>query len=102
MPSGTEDQHDRNQSANGRIGRLTEIAEPAVAEFAKLSGYEPDRVSGFRGDESGWSLLIDVVETERIPDTTSVLATYRVDTDREGHVRSYERLRRFNRGATAS
>lgn len=85
-------------SGDGR--RLTDITEPAIAEFARLSGYEPDRVSGARPDGDGWSLLVDVVELERIPDTTSVLATYRVDTDHAGHVRSYERLRRFNRSAT--
>jgi hypothetical protein len=93
----------KGRAANGGNGakRLSEITEPAVSEFARLSGYDPDRVSGARPDEdAGWSLLIDVVELERIPDTTSVLATYRVDTDRDGHVRSYERLRRFNRGAT--
>lgn len=66
-----------------------------------MSGYRPDRVTGARpGEESGWSLLVDVVELERVPDTTSVLATYRVDADGHGHVRSYERLRRFARGTT--
>jgi hypothetical protein len=88
-------------SHDGQGQRLTEIAESAVGEFAQLSGYRPDRVSGARaGEDAGWSFLIDVVELERIPDTTSVLATYRVDTDKAGHLRSYERLRRFTRGAT--
>ena len=85
----------------GETRRLAEISESAVTEFAKLSGYQPDRVSGARPDEAaGWSLLVDVVELERVPETTSVLATYRVDTDKSGHVRSFERLRRFTRAAT--
>jgi hypothetical protein len=89
--------HEENGDGNG----LAEATRTAVTEFASLSGYRPDRVTGARpGEESGWSLLVDVVEVERIPETTSVLATYRVDADTSGHVQSYERLRRFTRGAT--
>jgi hypothetical protein len=80
---------------------LVDVVRLALSEFSQLSGYRPDRVTGARPDEdSRWSLLVDVVEVERIPETTSVLATYRVDADRSGHVRSYERLRRFTRSAT--
>jgi hypothetical protein len=69
-------------------------------QFAQLSGQSPERVSGVRSADEGWSLLADVVELERIPSTTSVIATYRVDIDGEGNLRGYERLRRFVRGAT--
>ena len=45
-------------------------------------------------------MLVDLVELERVPSTTSVLATYRVDLDPDGEVRGYERLRRFTRATT--
>ncbi len=45
-------------------------------------------------------MLIDVVELERIPATTSVIGTYRVDVDSAGELVSYERIRRFTRGTT--
>jgi hypothetical protein len=81
-------------------GDLGDVAETAVAAIEKLSGFHAERISGARpGDDGDWSLLVDVVELTRVPDTTSVVATYRVDADRSGRLRSYERLRRFTRGA---
>ena len=74
----------------------------ALSQFETLVGQAPDRVSGVRRTEGGWSILVDVVELERIPATTSVLATYRVDADGAGNLLGYERLRRFVRGTTDS
>lgn len=45
-------------------------------------------------------MLVDVVELARIPDSTSVMATCRVDVDGTGELGACERLRRFTRGAT--
>lgn len=73
----------------------------AVAQFRALTTREPDGVTGVRkGPDGGWSVLIDVVELERIPTTTSVLATYRVDVDSGGELLACERLRRYTRGTT--
>lgn len=83
-----------------RRRHLTDVARAALAEFVDLSGYDLDRLTGARPEEDGWSLLVDVVELERVPATSSVLATYQVDTDFAGHVTSYQRLRRFTRNAT--
>jgi hypothetical protein len=55
-----------------------------------------------RREEDGWSVLVDVVELERVPSTTSVMATYRVEIDSNGDVTGYERLRRFTRGSVDS
>lgn len=85
----------------GAAPDLTAAVRAAVREFCALSGKEPDSVTGARRAEGGgWSVLVDVVELERIPSSTSVLATYRVDIDRDGGLGSYERLRRYSRGAT--
>ena len=73
----------------------------AVAEFRTLTGREPEGVTGVRKvADGGWSVLVDVVELERIPATTSVLATYRVDVDAGGELLACERLRRYTRGTT--
>ena len=53
-----------------------------------------------RSSDNGWSILIDVVELERIPATTSVMCTYRVDVDGEAQLTGFERLRRFTRATT--
>lgn len=73
----------------------------AVAQFRALTTREPDGVTGVRKTPEGdWSVLIDVVELERIPATTTVLATYRVDVDPGGELLACERLRRYTRGTT--
>lgn len=73
----------------------------AVAQFRALTAREPDGVTGVRKTPEGdWSVLIDVVELERIPATTTVLATYRVDVDPSGELLACERLRRYTRGTT--
>ncbi len=85
---------------DGAATPLREVVSTALQEFVELNGQAPDRVSGVRRSEDGFSLLVDVIDVERIPSTTSVLSTYRVDPDGAGHVIGYERLRRFTRSAT--
>jgi hypothetical protein len=43
-----------------------------------------------------------LTQLERVPSTTSVMATYRVDIDAGGDLTGYERLRRFTRGSVDS
>jgi hypothetical protein len=88
---------DNGARADRAIGGLV---RDAIRQFAELSGLEPEKVSGVRSSESGWSILIDVVELERIPATTSVMCTYRVDVDSDAQLTGFERLRRFTRATT--
>jgi hypothetical protein len=85
-------------SANG----LGTAVREAMKQFAELTGRQPESVTGARSLENGngWSVLVDVVELARIPSSTSVIGTYRVDLDSEGAITAYERLRRYTRGAT--
>jgi hypothetical protein len=80
-------------------GGLVRAVRGALAQFAELTSLDPVGATGVRRDGDGWSVLVDVVEMERIPSTTSVMATYRVDMDRGGDLTGYERLRRFTRGS---
>jgi hypothetical protein len=67
-------------------------------QLHELTGCEPVSISSLTPIDGGWELEVDVVEVRRIPDTASLLATYRVTTDDAGEVAGYQRLRRFNRG----
>lgn len=101
----TGERDDRQEAtSDGSRGRrdrdLMAAARPALREFQQLTGLTPESVTGARPEGDGWSFLIDVTELERIPATSNVMATYRVDADRDGHISSYERLRRFPRNAT--
>ncbi|MGN6606395.1 MAG: gas vesicle protein GvpO [Jatrophihabitans sp.] len=86
--------------AHRRALPLRKLVGHAVGEFCELTGQPADRVSGVRRTDDGWSLLVDVVDVERVPATTSVLSTYRVDADADGAVIGYERIRRFTRAST--
>ncbi|BBA95417.1 putative gas vesicle synthesis protein [Actinacidiphila reveromycinica] len=50
-------------------------------------------------EEGGWRVSVDVVEVARVPDTTSLLATYEVELSEDGSLRSYRRVHRYRRGA---
>lgn len=76
------------------------MVRDAVNQFIELSGTEPERVCGVRSTENGWSVLVDVLDLERVPSTTSVMSTFRIDIDNDGQLIGYERLRRFTRAAT--
>ncbi|MGW2202397.1 gas vesicle protein GvpO [Streptomyces sp. NPDC001774] len=70
----------------------------AAGQLAELLGRPPESVSSLKPTESGWEAQVEVLELERIPDTTSVLASYRVELDEDGALISFERTRRYNRG----
>lgn len=70
----------------------------AAGQLAQLLGRPPESVSSLKPTEDGWEAQVEVVELERVPDTTSVLASYKVTIDEEGELVSYERTRRYSRG----
>jgi hypothetical protein len=70
----------------------------AAAQLAELLGTTPDSVSALRPAQDGWTADVEVVELERVPDTMTVMATYRVTLDLQGQLLGYERVRRYARG----
>ncbi|MFD8638072.1 gas vesicle protein [Streptomyces sp. NPDC059533] len=70
----------------------------AAEQLSQLLGRIPDSVSSLKPTEEGWEAQVEVVELERIPDTTSVMASYKVTIDEEGELISYQRTRRYSRG----
>jgi hypothetical protein len=92
-----------DSSPFGKPDKLTAVTAIQVAkeQFGALIGRTPEAVSGIRAlPDGGWSVLIDTVELDRIPATTSIIATYRVDLDAAGVLCGCERLRRYTRGTT--
>lgn len=87
----------------GKPDKLTAVIaiRAATEQFGALIGRAPEAVSGVRAlPDGGWSVLVDVLELERVPATTSIMATYRVDIDAVGELYGCERLRRYTRGTT--
>ncbi|QFG25202.1 gas vesicle protein [Actinomadura sp. WMMB 499] len=100
----TNDRQDDGEAARTSASgspRLTarDAIRGAAVQLAELLGAQPDSVSALQPrDEGGWVADVEVVEIERIPDTSSVMATYRVTLDPRGELVGYERTRRYARG----
>jgi len=78
-------------------GRLRTLGNRALEEIEALVGCPAEGVSGIRKDDDGWVVLVDVLEMERMPATTDVLALYEVTLDGDGEVSGYRRVRRYLR-----
>jgi hypothetical protein len=77
-----------------------ELARTAVRTLTQLTGRQPESVLGFRKEEDGWRVLVEVLEMQRIPNSTDLLSCYAVTLDKDGEVVGYERRRRYQRGQT--
>jgi hypothetical protein len=64
----------------------------------ELTGEQAEGVTSLERSEDGWRVGIEVVETHRIPDSTDILAVYRVEVDEEGELVPHHRERRYYRG----
>lgn len=65
-----------------------------------LTGKQPEAVVGLEKGEDGWTVLVDVLELHRVPETTDVLGTYEVGLDADGDLTSCRRVHRYLRGST--
>ena len=66
----------------------------------ELFGKPVEAVSGFGHPEDnggGWTVTLELLELERIPDTTSLLGTYEVTLDADGNLTDARRVRRYPR-----
>jgi hypothetical protein len=75
-----------------------QVLRHARTQLAELTGMAPESVSSFEQTESGWTLEVEVLEIARVPDTMSLLASYRVELDPRGELTGYRRVRRYERG----
>ena len=74
-----------------------EVLTSARQEFEHLTGRPVESVSAIRRCEGGWRVTVEVLELRRVPDSTSVLASYELQLDSEGSVLEFERTSRFYR-----
>ncbi|MGC0334187.1 hypothetical protein RKD23_007177 [Streptomyces sp. SAI-170] len=86
----------RNDSGDERVS-APEAMRGAIKQLSELLGRAPESVSSLRPTEEGWEADVEVVELERIPETTSVMASYQVVLDPAGKLLAYERGRRYTR-----
>lgn len=85
------------ESGNGKA-KPKEIAARAVEQMQELLGKPIEGVTGLAKDGDEWTVTLEVVELERIPNTTDVLGSYEVKLDADGELTGAERTRRYPRG----
>ena len=103
-PAENAEEQERPPTRRASAKRSAEVPDApaamrsAAGQLAQLLGRPPDSVSSLKPTEDGWEAQVEVVELERVPDTTSVMASYKVVLDPQGQLVSYERTRRYSRG----
>ena len=80
-----------------RAGNLGDVLAGAMQTFGELTRLPVESVSRIEPVDGGWQVNFEVVELERIPHLTDVLASYEVDIDEEGGLRAWRRVRRYLR-----
>jgi len=86
-------------SARRNAGDAQAVTRAAVSQLAELTGRSPDTVSAVERTDEGWRVEVELVELERVPATTNILATYEVQLDTDCGLVGYRRLRRYFRNA---
>ena len=63
----------------------------------ELTGQQPEAVTGLDSEDGQWKVTLDIVELERVPHSTDVMASYEIQIDDAGELIAYRRLGRFYR-----
>ena len=86
-----------SESGSSQAKPVRQLVASAREQLGEVIGRPISAVLGFEPDDDGWEITLEVVELERIPDTTSILGSYRARLDRDGQLTEYRRIRRYNR-----
>jgi Gas vesicle synthesis protein GvpO len=98
-PRGVDGEEPEEQEpAEGVSGdEAGKVVTEARRQLESLVGIGPERVSGLARSNDGWSVMLEVVEVARVPESTDVLATYELKLDDDLNVVSVNRQRRYRR-----
>jgi len=77
-----------------------QAAREAASQLSELTNQKLDGVSAVNKRDSGWQVVVNLIELARIPHSTDVLGSYEVLLDAEGNMQSYHRGSRYLRGQT--
>lgn len=90
----------RASPGSSRVSDAAEAAERAASSLTQLIDHPVEGCSEVAPtDDGGWLVGVEVLELGRIPDTTSLLATYEVELGGDGSLRRYRRTRRYWRAS---
>jgi hypothetical protein len=69
----------------------------AMLQLQELVGRPVESVTGIEKNGKEWKLTVEVLELERVPNTTDVLGKYDVTVDQNGELTGARRTRRYAR-----
>jgi hypothetical protein len=95
-----EDRHGsggNGDAAGSRRMPGSQAVARAKAHLIELTGSPPEGVSSLTRTRDGWRVVLEIVELERIPRTTDILASYAIDLDANGELIGYQRVARYYR-----
>jgi hypothetical protein len=81
-------------------GQATHLARRAMRTLGELVGCPAEGVTGIRRSDDNWVVIVEVLEVERVPETSDVMASYEVEVDGDGEVVGFRRVRRYTRSQT--
>jgi hypothetical protein len=82
----------------GSAMNASEAAKAALRQIAQLTAKQPEGITQVARTEDGWAVSIELIEDQRIPSSSDILATYETTIDADGELLSYRRVRRYARG----
>ncbi|MGH2734191.1 MAG: gas vesicle protein [Actinomycetota bacterium] len=90
----------RDDGRNRRRLPGPDVIERAMQQLKGMTGKQAESISSFVADDdgSGWTLMFELVELERVPSTTNLMGTYEVDIDKDGNLLGFEQTRRYVKG----
>ena len=100
-PQSGEDQSGEDESDRVPQGASAKDAKKIIGqarqELQELLGAEPESVSGFERGDHRWTVMLEVVDVKRVPDSTDVLSSYELTYDDDGQLVSVAQRRRYRR-----
>lgn len=88
--------------AEGQQITAADASKLGVQQIAKLTGKEPEGVTGVEPGEGGWIVTVEVLDDRRVPSSSDVLSAYETEISSDGDLLSYRRIKRYSRGSLDS
>ena len=92
--------HRHRQHAGNAASSMSasDVAEAALRNLASLIGKKPEGITAVEPSDDGWLVGVEVIEDQRIPSSSDILAIYEAELAEDGSLVSYRRTRRYARG----
>jgi hypothetical protein len=88
---------ERGQRQRAGASRFERMLAESRETLQSLVGRPVDAISGIEPTDDGFVVRMEVLEVERVPATTDVLASYELQLDGDGELMSFAKTRRYYR-----